>query len=804
MKSFTPRRRLTCVPAILMASILCAASARAATLPHPVPREDFWVTDGPVLSLLEHDNVLYVGGNFANVGPNTVKAAILPGFSESPDTAWPKMQAVVYAAVPDGNGGWYVGGDTFDDDEPNPNGGNIRYLLTHLKADKTLDTGFNPLPTGQVYTLLKDGNTLYVGGNFGSIGGQVRRGLAAINLTTGQATSFDPAPDSYVYALAKSGNTLYVGGAFVNIGGQEQRGLAAVDATTGALQSFPALSFGGSAYALHASGSTLYVGGNFNSVGGTLRTNLAALSLPGGSALLGFNAGMEDPGHTVYALARSADTLYVGGYFNFMGGVATEALAALNPTTGQNLGLNLNPTHFGNANVVSLAVNGTDLYVGGRFSTLGGSDRNYLARLNTANNQLQSWNPRAAGGQFAGQVVWVLAHDGNNLFVGGDFATVGAQARNYLAAFNITTGEATAWNPNPGGGVFALAQHNNVIYAGGEFYNIGGAQRNLLAGIDLNGSVTSFTTDYQVAAHAGVNKLLVAGNNLYVGGGFTYALGHINLAKYDLTDGSLVSDWNPNPLGPVYDMGLDAGILYICGYFAQAGGQARNNLAAINTGNGLATTWDPNPNSFVLSLAVGASEVYASGAFNTLGGQSRNGIGAVSRSTGLATPWAPGNISYARSMELAGNHLLLGGDFHYYAGSERRVSYFGVADTDTADVLRLDLQLHPSIIFAIHRGARNYYVGGDQPGSRNVRRPYLSVHRLAPFLHTPQVQPGGQVNLLVDGLPNQSYKIEATADFQSWLNLGSFFHASGTITVNDSGAVGQPRRYYRATEETEE
>lgn len=781
-----------------------AAQSWSATLPSPVPRDDFWVTDGPVLSLLEHNNTLYVGGNFVNVGPNTGKGAVLPNFSAVPDATWPKLQATVYAAVPDGSGGWFVGGDSFNANEADPNGGIGRYLLTHLKSDKTLDAGFDPQPSGQVYTLLKDGNTLFAGGNFGSVGGQVRSRLAAIDLTTGQGTAWNPGPDSYVYALAKSGNTVYVGGAFVNVSSQERRGLAAVDATSGALQTFPALGFGGIVNCLLLSGNTLYVGGMFTSIGGVNRTNLAAVNLTDGSVLTAFDAQIDDPSTGVYALATDGATLYAGGYFFAMGGVPSVALAALNATTGQNLGLNLNPVHFGNANVASLALNGTNLYIGGRFDTLNGVNRNYLALIDTVNHQLQPWNPRAAGGGFAGQVMRVVAHDGNNLFVGGEFSSVGAQARNYLAAFDVNTGEATSWNPNGGGSVWALAQHNNIIYAGGEFYSMGGALRNLLAGIDLNGNVTSLNSGFGVFNYHAVQALLVSGNSLYVGGGFSVNGSQGNLARFDLSQPTPTLDaWNPNPGGTVYALGLDGSTLYVGGSFPTIGGQLRNNLAAVDTTTGNATSWDPNANGFVLSMAVGPTAVYASGGFTEIGGQSRRYIGAVSKSTGLVTTWDPGAISTARAMELAGNHLLLGGDFNYYVGDTRKVSYFAVADTEFPYVLPLDLQVHPSRVFAIHRGARHYYLGGDQSGSRNTRRPNLSVHRLAPFLHAPQVQAGGQAVLNLDGLPNQNYLVETTSDFQSWQSLGTYSDANGAVVVNDAGAIGQTPRFYRASEQNQ-
>ncbi|MEW6304485.1 MAG: hypothetical protein AB1705_13490 [Verrucomicrobiota bacterium] len=768
-----------------------ASGLHAAPLPSPVPRDDFWVTDGPVLALLEYNNTLYVGGNFSNVGPNTGKGAILPGAGTSPDVNWPKLNTIVYTAVPDGTGGWFVGGDSFDDDEPNPNVGNIRYLLTHLKSDQTVDTAFNPLPTGQIYTMLKDGNTLYVGGNFGSIGGVTRSSLAAIDLTTGQTTAWNPAPDFYVYALAKSGNTIYVGGAFVNVGGQEQRGLAAIDATTGAVQSFPALNIGGIVNALLVVGNTLFVGGEYTAIGGQTRQNLAAVDLPGGT-INAFDAGVFTYGFNsrVNALATIGSKLYVGGAFDTVGGVASAGLAVLNLADASNTGANYAPVHFGNAFVTSLAVNGTMLHVGGRFTTFGGQARNYLAAVDTDKNQLATWNPRAAGGAFPVQVV---AYDGANLFVGGYLVTVGALERKYIASFDLTTGEATTWNPNADGSVWALARHNNNIYAGGEFYNIGGASRVLLAGLDSNtGAATPLNPNFPSPAI--VNQLLVSGDYLYAGGRFSYNLGHINLLKCDLTDNSVVP-WFPDPLGDVYALALDGNTLYVGGNFTLLGGQSRNCLGAVDTTTGLATSWNPNPDSYVLSLALGDVTVYAGGVFNTIGGASRPNLAVLSKSTGLASSWNPMAGSSQRVLELAGNHLLMCGDFYGVGAST--LSYFAVVDPTTASARSLNLQFHPFRIFAMHRGQRHYYFGGDQTGSRNIARPNLSVHRLAPFIHQPQPQLNGQIILPVDLLADQDYTLEATSDFQSWMNLGTYRNVT---TITDTTASGQSRRIYRLAE----
>jgi hypothetical protein len=87
------------------------------------------------------------------------------------------------------------------------------------------------------------GSTVYAGGDFSSIGGQPRNGLAALDATTGNASSWNPNAThsggvGAVHALSFSGSTVYVGGGFDHIGGQPRNNLAAVDATSGAATSW--------------------------------------------------------------------------------------------------------------------------------------------------------------------------------------------------------------------------------------------------------------------------------------------------------------------------------------------------------------------------------------------------------------------------------------------------------------------------------------------------------------------------------------------------------------------------------------
>src|SRR5204863_1140366 len=93
---------------------------------------------------------------------------------------------------------------------------------------------WNPNANTTVYALAVSGSTIYAGGDFTSIGGQSRNKIAALDATTGSATSWNPnatggAFGSSVFALAVNGSTVYAGGFFNNIGGQARKGIAALD-----------------------------------------------------------------------------------------------------------------------------------------------------------------------------------------------------------------------------------------------------------------------------------------------------------------------------------------------------------------------------------------------------------------------------------------------------------------------------------------------------------------------------------------------------------------------------------------------
>src|SRR5262245_17490069 len=101
--------------------------------------------------------------------------------AQEPSPALSAIRGAVYAMIPDGSGGWYLGGDF------QRVGGLRRSHLAHVLADQTVSL-WDPSTDGPVYALAMSEGIVYAGGDFRRAGGQRRARLAAIDAGTGLAT----------------------------------------------------------------------------------------------------------------------------------------------------------------------------------------------------------------------------------------------------------------------------------------------------------------------------------------------------------------------------------------------------------------------------------------------------------------------------------------------------------------------------------------------------------------------------------------------------------------------------------------
>src|SRR4029079_17833990 len=133
---------------------------------------------------------------------------------------------------------------------------------------------------------------------------------------------------------------------------------------------------------------------------------------------------------SVYALAVGGGVVYAGGVFTKAGGVAHAGLAAFDAPTGAVRSFAAGVAGPGPL-VAALELSGSTLYVGGAFTTLGSSPRTNLGSIDLTSGQATPWNPAPND-----LVNAIAAGAGGKVFVGGFFTKVNntTVTRNYAAA----------------------------------------------------------------------------------------------------------------------------------------------------------------------------------------------------------------------------------------------------------------------------------------------------------------------------------------------------------------------------------
>jgi trimeric autotransporter adhesin len=610
-------------------------------------REDFFITNGTVNASVLSGNTLYLGGSFSSVGPVTGAGVEVDNSSGLAVPDFPKIVGQVISVVPDGSGGWYLGG-TFT-----TVGGLARTNLAHVLSDHSV-SAWDPGANGAVRALLASGGVVYAGGDFTTAGGQSRNRIAALDATTGLATAWNPNANSTVRTLLENSGTLYAGGSFTTIGGQSRNRLAALDESSGLAGAWNP-NANNAVATLWRNSSTLYVGGGFTNIGSQARNRLAALDLSTGLA----TSWNPNANNQISTVVESGGVVYVGGSFTTIGGQTRGRIAALDAGTGLATGWNPNAS----SQVITLALGGGVAYAGGDFVSIGGLPRSRAAALDLTSGLATPWDPSPFS------TVSVLSVAGSAVFVGGSFSALGGVARSNLAAFDVTTGAALNWTPGVDGQITSLALDGSTLYVGGSFAHAGGAARENLAAIE---TTTGLATSWNPGTDGQVTALAVTGDVVYAGGNFSLLGGQSrnNVGALDISTGQ-ATGWSPSPDGQVFVLAPNGDRMLVGGDFATIGGASRNDVAAIDLVTGLATAWNPNANGTVRALVPGCGIVYVGGFFNMIGGSSRNDVAALDATSGLATGWNPDANGPVLALASGGGRIYVAGVLNMIGGQTR-------------------------------------------------------------------------------------------------------------------------------------
>jgi trimeric autotransporter adhesin len=595
--------------------------------------------DGKVATLALAGNILYVGGEFGTVGgkPRHNIAAVsastgasLPWAPDASDSSSVYGSRVSALAVSGDT--IYVGG-RFD-----WIGGARRWYIAALDSATGLALEWAPDADAEVMSLTLGDSTVYAGGSFFSLGGARRWLVGAVDARTGRVTPWDPhghgyyteyTGNSYVSCLLADGDRIFVAGNFDSIGGAPRGGLAALDVGTGTATVWNPISGPRSppynppgSQAMTLRGGALYVGGWFSTMNGQDRQSLAAFDATSG-ALLDWNPHLNG---VMCAVGAQGNVVYAGGQIALLGGWRHRAgLAALDAATGQVKPWNPNPD---GSQVRSMVIKNGAVYVSGNFSSVGGQPRSWLAAVDTLDGQALPWNPGA------NDVAMSLVPRGDTLYMCGYFTQVAGQSRPYLAAVTLDTGVATSWNPVAGGPVFSMVLGEQAAYVGGLVYSIGGVRRDEGAAVDL---ATGAPTPFNLNTGGGiVHSLLLSGSTLFVVGNFGSLNGvpRTSIGSVDAETGQATA-WNPDVRNwsvvypQVYALALRDSDLWVGGDFSALNGQSRFGLGALDVATGATRGWDPGTDARVLSLTTTPNGVYAGGMFSQAGGLPCNGLAAI-------------------------------------------------------------------------------------------------------------------------------------------------------------------------------
>jgi hypothetical protein len=590
------------------------------------------VPNASINSLEIYGNNLYIGGNFTNIGKYIGNAFLLNTSNNQVQEFIDKINGIVWTAIPDGNGGWYIGGDF--NSVGNCNVGK----LAHILANGRVNCNFDLKIDDTVFALYKYGNVLFIGGAFETILDRNLKYLAAINLNNRRILeSFKFAPDDYVFTLAlnTTTNVLYLGGQFTNI----------ININNNASSNIPFIN------AINVSNTILEASGQASSpsnfisfthqlndlvwkilitpdlnmyVAGYFDGYLKKMNFDGTfDTSTNFNSNLNLD-YTVTSLAYNNDRnnpiLYIGGRFKNVNGNLRPYLAAIHAYRGTLIsGFNATSIIADDNNVDSvldLLLINNRLYVAGSFDN---NEPKFLRLVSATSGQLI--NDSNISNLKIGDRVNVLATDGNKILIGGRFNTYNVSWKNYLSRINLqnrSIDNSFNFQTDKPVDKIVIDKQNNRLYLAGPFLYINNTPRTFFGAIDLlnNTILNNFNYTFSTTTGDFINDIEIDNQgNIYIAG-FFEKINNSSAYKYlaKITSNGIIDSTFSNlfsPNGPVFDIEYDEfnNRLYVVGNFTKVGSIDRKYVYSIDLTNSTLTSFSINTlNEPPLTIAVDGRE----------------------------------------------------------------------------------------------------------------------------------------------------------------------------------------------------
>jgi hypothetical protein len=354
-------------------------------------------------------------GPTTSVTTTTVVTAPPHLYSENPLNGW-GQDGIAYSVDMQGNA-VYVGGDFSHAVKGNQSVARANVMAVQRDTGDLLP-GFVANTDGIVHSVLSDGTSVYIGGEFTTINGVAKSRLAKVDAVTGAVDpSFTANAPNFVSDLLLWGNKLYVVGEFGQINGVTRKGAALVDKATGAVDPTfdPAADLRVNTVAMNPAGTKLYLGGVFQSVGGSGHPWLTEVAPTTGK--------VQGPVFTaVQDYVRDVTVGPDGLVYAAVGGKQNSAYA-FDPTTGKQKW-----REHANGDVQAVKYSNGYVFFGFHDGFTINGVRSFTLRILAANPQTGALAPGFMPESGAYPGVLTIDADGSYLAVGGYFGRMGGES----------------------------------------------------------------------------------------------------------------------------------------------------------------------------------------------------------------------------------------------------------------------------------------------------------------------------------------------------------------------------------------
>ena len=341
-----------------------------------------------------------------------------------------------------------------------------------------------------------------------------------------------PGVDGRVWSILRIGDTIYLGGQFKNVvmpdGSLVPRSDLAAFGVDGSLKNWaPAVGGSGLVFALATDGSRIFVAGDYTSIGGATRESLSAVDLSGN--VLAWHA---DASNQVRALTVTGSTMYVGGQFGRIDGTRRSRLAAIDLSTtgpgGSATLLDWAPKANRSVRSISILQNG-DVVVAGQFTQLKEQAPN--ATWDTSKLYVQSLTPASSPtpGRFEPWAEHPQDFIWDTITIPDGRVAVGRGGVNGGSIGLYRPDGTLTWHHGGNGDVQAVGYADGQVIAGGHFSTIGGGGPDepaegthvprLVAYEPVGGALDASWQSWPDSAK-GVWSILGTSDKLFVGGDF--------------------------------------------------------------------------------------------------------------------------------------------------------------------------------------------------------------------------------------------------------------------------------------------